>query len=110
VFQGQLDPVADQRLARNQLILRGTLRGANTLTATSGTWPQVPTSTYAYQWQVSTNGSTGWTSATGDGNATNTYKVAAVNVGKYVRVAVTATNAYGSATAYSSSAAASLSR
>ena len=88
-------------------VVSGTLRGANTLTATSGTWPQVPTSTYAYQWQVSADGSTGWTSATGDGNATASYKVAAVDVGDYVRVAVTATNAYGSATAYSSSAAAS---
>ena len=88
-------------------VVSGTLRGANTLTATSGTWPQVPTSTYAYQWQVSADGSTGWTSATGDGNATASYKVAAVDVGKYVRVAVTATNTYGSATAYSSSAAAS---
>ena len=88
-------------------VVSGTLRGANTLTATSGTWPQVPTSTYAYQWQVSVDGATGWTNATGDGNATASYKVAAVDVGDYVRVAVTATNAYGSATAYSSSAAAS---
>ena len=88
-------------------VVSGTLRGANTLTTTTGTWPQAPTSTYAYQWQVSTDGSTGWTSATGDGNATSSYKVAAVDVGRYVRVAVTATNAYGSATGYSSSAAAS---
>ena len=88
-------------------VVSGTLRGANTLTTTTGTWPQVPTSTYAYQWQVSADGSTGWTSATGDGNATASYKVAAVDVGDYVRVAVTATNAYGSATGYSSSAAAS---
>jgi len=88
-------------------VASGTLRGANTLTATSGTWPQVPASTYAYQWQVSADGSTGWASSTGDGNATASYKIAAVDVGKYVRVAVTATNAYGSTTAYSSSAAAS---
>ena len=88
-------------------VVSGTLRGANTLTTTTGTWPQAPTSTYAYQWQVSTDGSTGWTSATGDGNVTSSYKVAAVDVGRYVRVAVTATNAYGSATGYSSSAAAS---
>ncbi|MEI6626735.1 MAG: beta-propeller fold lactonase family protein, partial [Thermoleophilia bacterium] len=88
-------------------VVSGTLRGANTLTATSGTWPQAPTITYAHQWQVSADGSTGWASATGDGNATASYKVAAVDVGKYVRVAVTATNTYGSATAYSSSASAS---
>ena len=84
----------------------GTLKTGYTLTGTSGTWPVQPAPTYAYQWQVSSDGATGWASATGDGTATTSYKLAAVDAWRYVRLTVTATNGFGSATASSSAAAA----
>jgi hypothetical protein len=56
-----------------------------TLSATDGAWTPTPTS-IAYQWQVSANGSTGWTSATGAGATTNSYTVASADYLQYLRV------------------------
>ena len=69
-----------------------------TLTADPGTWSPVP-GAYTYRWQTSTDGGTSWSDisgATGPG-----YQVAAGDLGSELRVIVTATNAYGSASATS---------
>jgi hypothetical protein len=75
------------------------LEGA-TLTSNTGTWTKSPTS-YAYQWQVSDNGTSGWTAI--GGATASTFLVTSSQVGKYVRSSVIATNAGGAGTvAYSS--------
>lgn len=70
------------------------------LTSTSGVWAGVPTPTYAYQWQRSTNGTTGWTNIAGA--SSSTYTLQAADVGMYIRSQVTATNAVGSGVATTS--------
>ena len=61
---------------------------------TNGTWTNSPTS-YSYQWQVSANGTTGWSSATGAGNTTTTYMVASADQGNYIRCQIYAINGSG---------------
>ncbi len=75
----------------------GTAAQGNVLNVTS-TWSPSGTS-YAYQWQRSTNAGATWTSITG---ATRpSYTVAVADEGATLRVTVTATNAYGQASAAS---------
>ncbi|HEY2319666.1 MAG TPA: hypothetical protein VGH67_15270 [Solirubrobacteraceae bacterium] len=62
------------------------------------TWTPSGTS-YAYQWQSSSDGGTTWTSIAGA--TASTYALAAGDLGHLVRVAVTATNPYGTRTASS---------
>src|SRR2546421_4251398 len=47
----------------------------------------------SYQWQVSANGATGWADASGAGNATSSYTIAAADFGKYLRIEETASKA-----------------
>ncbi|WP_051280559.1 S-layer homology domain-containing protein [Anaerovorax odorimutans] len=61
-----------------------------TLTATSNTTPDT---NITYQWEVSKNGLTGWSDATGVGNSTEIYTVAVKDAGKYLRVKVTSADA-----------------
>ncbi|HEX8742497.1 MAG TPA: hypothetical protein VF712_05140 [Thermoleophilaceae bacterium] len=77
----------------------GTYRDGSTLNSNAGTWTGTPTITYARQWKrcdaagancVDVAGATG-----------SSYELSAADVGKRVRLAVTATNAAGSATALS---------
>ena len=78
--------------------ISGTAKEGSTLTASNGTWSGAPTS-YAYQWRrCATDGR-----ACGDitGATSQTYTVAAADVRHTLRVAVTATNADGKATATS---------
>jgi hypothetical protein len=77
----------------------GTARAPQTLTMSSaGTWVNTPTS-YAYQWQASSDGLV-WGNIAG---ATGTSVALGVNeIADVVRVRVTATNAVGSTVAYSS--------
>jgi hypothetical protein len=78
--------------------LSGDLRQGQTLTATTGTWSGAPTS-YAYQWQRATSNGGNWTPIA---KATNsTYLEATADINASLRVAVTATNSYGSGAAYS---------
>jgi len=73
----------------------GTVRQGQTLTASSGAWNPTATS-YAYQWQRSTNSGGTWTAIT---NATSsTYALASADVGATVRMVVTAANSYGHGT------------
>lgn len=73
------------------------------MTSTDGTWAGTPAPTYAYQWEVSDDGSTGWTSISGA--TSSSYTLTSSEGGKYVRLAVTATNTAGTATAYSAASA-----
>jgi hypothetical protein len=67
------------------------------LTARPGTWSGLPT--FAYQWQRSSDGGLTWVAIYRARNVR--YTLVAADVGRLVRVLVTARNAYGSATAAS---------
>jgi hypothetical protein len=71
----------------------GTARNLETLTATTGTWENRPTS-YAYQWKRATT-ATG-TYAAISGETDRTYVLTDSDVDKYIKVSVTAINSGGS--------------
>ncbi len=73
----------------------GTPQAGQTLTASPGTWTVTPTST-AYQWQRCDQ--TGANCVDIEGATTNTYAVQQSDGGFTLRVNVTATNRFGSAT------------
>ncbi len=74
----------------------GALRAGQTLTASPGKWSPSATS-YAYQWQRSTNGTASWSNIAG---ATSTsYVSGAADVNASLRVLVTAANNNGQSTA-----------
>ena len=75
----------------------GTPAVGSTLTATNGGWTGSGAITYAFQWQSSANGSSGWTGAPGSGATTSSYAVAVADAGRYLRVVVTASTSGGSA-------------
>lgn len=63
------------------------------ITSTNGTWSGSPTS-YARQWQISDNGTSGWTDIA---DATGTsYTPVSGDLGKFVRIGVVAISAIGS--------------
>jgi hypothetical protein len=75
------------------------LSGVWLFSCTNGTWAGSPSS-YAYQWKISSNGTTGWANITDETSAT--YQAVGGDEGKYVRCGVIATNANGPSTvAYS---------
>ncbi|MGA2013564.1 MAG: C1 family peptidase [Solirubrobacteraceae bacterium] len=82
--------------------ISGTAYQGQTLTAAAGTWNPAGTST-AYQWQHSTNGGVAWSNISGATAAG--YTLAAADIATEVRVAVTSTNPYGTATATSAASA-----
>jgi Papain family cysteine protease/Ig domain of plant-specific actin-binding protein len=67
------------------------------LTATAGGWSPAGTS-YAYQWQRSTDAGQTWASVSGA--TQSSYVLGSSDVGANVRVLITATNAYGTADAW----------
>jgi RHS repeat-associated protein len=71
----------------------------DTLTSTTGTWTRYPTS-YAYQWQYSTDGGLNWQNIAGATAASYTLPTGTYT-GDKIRVQVTATNNAGSASAQS---------
>jgi hypothetical protein len=79
--------------------ISGTAQSGATLTASAGTWGGTQPIAYAYQWRrCNTSGAAcaDITGATG-----SSYSVTSSDVGSTLRVAVTATNTYGSSTASS---------
>lgn len=68
---------------------------AVTCTGTAGDWTASTTITYAYQWQTSADGVTAWTNATGAGATSLDYTIATGDVGKILRLCVTATSTGG---------------
>lgn len=62
-----------------------------TLSSTSGSWTNSPTS-YAYLWQTSADGTTGWV----DDGAGATLALTSLHADLYLRCQVTATNSHGS--------------
>lgn len=77
----------------------GTLADTEVQTTVPGTWTGSPT--YTYQWERSPNGSNGWLEIAAATAAT--YTAVTADVGNYLRVKVTGTNAGGSTVAYSAS-------
>ncbi len=78
--------------------LAGTAQSGQTLSCSTGTWANSPTS-YAYQWQTSTTGTGGWSNVSGA--TSSTYVAQSGDVGNYLRCVVTATNSVGSDSAAS---------
>jgi hypothetical protein len=88
-------------------VVSGTARAGSTLTATQGQWRNNPTS-FAFQWVrcPATGGNpTGSDCAAIGGATAATHQVSTADVGRRLRVRVTATNADGSATAASNATA-----
>jgi hypothetical protein len=83
--------------------ISGTSQSGQTLTASTGSWSNTPTS-YAYQW--SRCDSTGANCASVSGATASTYALGSADVGSTIRVAVAASNSGGSGTATSSATAA----
>jgi polysaccharide biosynthesis protein PslG len=78
--------------------ISGTAQQGQSLNASTGTWSGSPTS-YAYQW--SRCSSTGGSCASVSGATAQTYALGSADVGATMRVAVTASNSGGSASASS---------
>ena len=75
--------------------ISGTEQVGEDLTTTNGTWSPAASS-YAYQWQVSNDGSTGWTNISGA--TASTFTLTASEESKYVRSGVAGVNAAGTGT------------
>jgi hypothetical protein len=78
--------------------ISGTTTFGETLTSTTGNWSNSPTS-YTYQWSRSATSGGSYTNISGA--TISTYNLVAADVGQYLKVTVTATNASGSAAATS---------
>jgi hypothetical protein len=76
--------------------IAGTAQQGQTLTASPGTWSGTQPINYAYQWQRCDSGGANCNPISGA--ASNTYLLAATDVGSTIEVTVTATNMAGTAT------------
>lgn len=79
--------------------ISGNVAYGQTLTAANGTWTSSPTS-YTYQWSRAS--SSGGSYSNIAGATSSTYVLTSSDIGNYLKVSVTATNAAGSASASSS--------
>jgi hypothetical protein len=80
-------------------VITGVPQVGTTISASPGTWmPAAPN--YAYTWQYSADGQSGWVTIAGAHGAS--YTIGAGDAGTYLRVRVVATNAVGASTAISS--------
>ncbi len=99
VTKGAVGPVIPPVVAPSNTgvpAITGTAQEGQTLTASTGTWDNAPTS-YTYQWKR--NG------ANISGATASTYPLVAADVGTVITVTVTATNTAGSASATSAATA-----
>jgi hypothetical protein len=83
--------------------ISGTAKEGQLLSASTGTWTGSAAITYTYQWQSCT--SAGASCAAISGATLSTYRLAAADVGRTVKVSVTATNGVGTASATSTASA-----
>lgn len=83
-------------------VASGTATVGQVVSSTTGTWTHQggTIATYAYQWQDSADGSTGWANITG--KTSSTYTIGSGENTKYLRCNVTATNTGGTSSATSS--------
>lgn len=83
-------------------VASGTAQVNVTVSATTGTWANMggTIATFAYQWQDSADGSTGWANVSGA--TSSSYTIASGEAAKYLRCNVTATNTGGTSSATSS--------
>ncbi len=79
--------------------ITGTAQEGSTVTAGPGTWSGTPAITYAYQWRRCDAAGNACVDIVGQ--TATTYTLVATDVGKTLRISVTASNAGGSATAVS---------
>ena len=101
------NPVASTPALATAPAISGTAQFASTLSATSGSWSATPTATYAYKWiRCNATGSAARTLPSGceeisvDSTAP-TYSPVASDVGKFLRVRVTASNSAGDTVSFS---------
>jgi prepilin-type N-terminal cleavage/methylation domain-containing protein len=84
--------------------LSGTAKDGQTVSTTNGTWVGTPTISYTYQWQFSASSGGPWSNI--GGATSSSYAIPyGTHTGKYLRAAVTASNAAGAATADSAASA-----
>jgi hypothetical protein len=76
-------------------VVSGQSRQGQTVSVSTGTWSPTPTS-FAYQWQRSTDGGTTWSDISAA--TTSSYTVAGGDLGAQVRGVVSANNSYGTTT------------
>ena len=76
--------------------ISGTTTFGETLTSTTGSWSNSPSS-YGYQWSRSATSGGSYTNISGA--TSSTHRLVAADVGQYLKVTVTASNASGSASA-----------
>ena len=76
-------------------VLSGQALQGQTVSVSTGTWSPTPTS-FAYQWQRSTDGGATWAGISGA--TTSSYTVATGDLGAQIRAAVSANNSYGTTT------------
>ncbi|MFM2384747.1 MAG: hypothetical protein RL166_621, partial [Actinomycetota bacterium] len=82
-------------------VASGTSKVGSTVSTSDGNWLGDEGATVSYKWQSSVDGSSGWTDISGA--TSNTYTPVTADAGKYLRSAVTKTNANGTLTVYSGS-------
>jgi hypothetical protein len=94
-----LEPVPTNSVAP---VASGTAQVGQTVSATTGTWTHQggTVATYAYQWQDSADGSSGWANIASA--TSSTYSIAVGELTKFLRCNVTATNSGGAGSAASS--------
>lgn len=79
--------------------ISGVAEEGEVLTASPGTWQSSGPATYAHAWQRSSDGGQTWIDLTGEDGTT--YAITSADVGSALRAVVTASNAGGSAAAFS---------
>jgi hypothetical protein len=94
------NPILPAAPSGGSVSISGSAQVGNTLIAADcsvqGWSPSTPAPSCAYQWQVSADGTSSWSNATGLGASTAWYTVASSDDSQYLRVTITATNPGGS--------------
>jgi alpha-tubulin suppressor-like RCC1 family protein len=92
-------PVGSKPVNSSLPTISGTVKQSQTLAASRGSWSNSPTS-YAYQWRRCDSAGASCSDISGAGSIS--YALAPADVSSTIRIVVTASNSYGSASAISS--------